>query len=73
MSASRCMHNARRIMDAPLDQWGAQIGQLPTVCPHTDCGEPKNCQLRLRDYLRMQYRLIKHHEARDARRGAKRL
>lgn len=71
MSASRCMHNARRIMEAPPEQWGGLIDKLPTVCPHTDCGEPKNCQQRNREYLRVQYRLMKHSADREARKAVK--
>lgn len=72
MSASRCMHHARRIQQSPPADWGRLIDSLPTACPHADCGQPKNCQQRIREYLRMQYRITAALEARQrAGRGRK--
>lgn len=58
-------------MDTPPERWGVQIDALPTECPHADCGQPKNCQQRIREYLRVQWRLQKHHAEREARRAVK--
>jgi hypothetical protein len=56
----RCLHHATEIARTPLADWKAAIESLPTKCPHTDCGEPKNCQLRNREYLRVQAKAMKH-------------
>lgn len=71
MSASRCMNHARRILELPEAEWPRQIDALPTVCPHADCGQPKSCQQRIREYMRVQWRLRRHHEARQARLAVK--
>ena len=72
MSASRCMHHASRIIDSTdRERWGDEIDKLPTECPHTDCGQPKNCRERIREYLRVQYRLSKHAERQAALRAMK--
>lgn len=57
MSVSHCMHHARRIVALPRDQWADQIAELPDGCEHADCGAPRNCRERIREYLRMQWRI----------------
>jgi hypothetical protein len=37
---------ARKPMDRAAIQ--ALIDAQPTVCPHDDCGEPRNCRERIR-------------------------
>lgn len=62
MSVSHCMHHATAIAALPLAEWGARIEALPDGCAHADCGAPRNCRERIREYLRMQVRTHQRRE-----------
>jgi hypothetical protein len=55
MTINHCMHHARRIMAQPDTKWAGLINKLPDSCAYADCGEPRSCQQRLREYLRVQW------------------
>lgn len=55
MSVSHCIHLAYPIAAMPLSEWAAAINALPTGCKHADCGPPRCCQTRIREYLRGQF------------------
>ena len=60
------MHHAMAIAQQPRDSWGPATDTLPTVCPHADCTDARGCRERVRDYLRIQYRM---QACRDSKRG----
>ncbi|MGH8758678.1 MAG: hypothetical protein ACREVW_04090 [Burkholderiales bacterium] len=70
MSVWCCSHYAMAISKLPLEEWAGEIAKLPTGCSK-DCGGPRSCRERNADYLRVQYRAIKHRQQRDAA-GARR-
>lgn len=47
-----------RIAQSPRDTWGAQVALIQKGCPHADCGEPRCCNTRITEYMRMQYRIL---------------
>lgn len=70
MSISRCMGAALRIAQRPRDTWAAAIDQIPERCPSSDCTGKEGCRERVRDYLRVQYRMLARRQqgaGRDAR------
>lgn len=68
MSVWCCSHYAMAISKLPLEEWADAIAKLPTGCTK-DCGAPRSCRERNADYLRVQYRAIKHRQQRDAAGG----
>ena len=64
MSVSHCMHKALDIAKRPRAEWSGMIDKLPTNCEHADCGEPRNCQQRIREYMRMQWKIQNRREKR---------
>jgi hypothetical protein len=42
-------------MAQPDTKWAGLINKLPDSCAYADCGEPRSCQQRLREYLRVQW------------------
>lgn len=57
MSVSHCMDKALKIAQHPKEQWAGMIERLPDGCEHADCGEPRNCRERIREYMRMQWKI----------------
>jgi hypothetical protein len=35
----------------------ARLDALPTVCPHADCSEPRNCREQCREFANDQMRI----------------
>ena len=68
MSVSHCMGQALAIARTPRESWAHQIEQLQVGCGFADCGEPRSCRERIREYLRMQWRMA---ELRDKRQREK--
>lgn len=68
MSVSRCIGRALEIAKLPADKWAAEIDKLPTVCPHSDCGQPRNCRQRNDEYLTMQRRIARRQAMAGGRR-----
>lgn len=69
MSVSHCMHRALEIANLPVETWGDAIERVPDTCAHADCTEFKSCRARIREYLRMQYRM--HSRRQRPKRGAR--
>ena len=65
MSAGRCMHHALAIALLPIDRWAGEIAKLPSACS-LDCAAPRSCKDRNAEYLRVQYRVVKRRQDRDA-------
>lgn len=65
MSAGRCMHHALAIALLPIERWAGEISKLPATCT-MDCAAPRSCKDRNADYLRVQYRVVKRRQDRDA-------
>jgi hypothetical protein len=53
------MHHAMTIGRAPMESWAARIAELPEQCAHADCGAPRSCRERIKDYMRDQWRIRK--------------
>lgn len=65
MSISNCLDHAMRIQRLPREQWRAELDALPERCTHPDdCGEPRNCRQRNREFLRAQVEIAKYRRAR---------
>jgi len=60
------MGQAMAIARTPRATWAGQIDALPDGCDRLDCTGERSCQRRIREYLRMQYRIAARREARRA-------
>lgn len=56
------MGQALAIGRTPREIWGGQIDALPDGCDRSDCTGERSCQRRIREYLRMQYRIVTHRQ-----------
>ena len=65
MSAGRCLDKAMAISLQPLERWAEEIALLPDACV-LDCAAPRSCRQRNAEYLRVQYRVLKRRQDRDA-------
>lgn len=55
MSVGHCWHLADEIGRLPLSQWAERVKAIPEGCEHADCGEPRNCREKVREYMRVQW------------------
>lgn len=57
MSVSHCMDRVLDVARQPEGEWPASIERLPEGCGFADCGEPRSCRQRAREYLRVQWQV----------------
>lgn len=59
MSISWCLDHAFRIQRLPRAEWAAELAKLPVGCDRPDCGVPRSCQQRNRQFLRDQVEIAR--------------